>query len=161
MPSPRAKTLAHLQVLIAAATATAAATSTGCGKKKAERPEDPYGSSGYAVVDPLPPPTIEKPGVPPSTLYSGALKVTVSNQKGHSVYRLTVADGWDDVAFDDVESPAVTADQKKLKAKSKELIVTVNRGTPIVVRAHGEAGTFSVSVEADDAGTNVYVTLGR
>jgi hypothetical protein len=156
MPSPRAKTLAHLQALVAAATATAAATSVGCGKGKAERkPDDPYGSSGYAVVDPLPPPTIEKPVVPPALLYTGQVKVTTKTEKGgRTVFRLTPSEAAPDLVFDDVVSPATVVKKEQI-AKTRELVVTVEKTSQIVVRAHGEGGTFTVTATADDAGTNV------
>ena len=158
--SPRAKTIAHLQALVAAATAAAAATATGCGKGKAEKkPEDPYGSSGYAVVDPLPEPSIiQPPIVPPSLVYTGRVKVTIKQEKGgKTTFRLTP--DAPDLVFDDVVAPTSVV-KRETVAKTRELVVTVEKTNEIVVSAHGEAGAFKITASVGDAGA-VTVTLSQ
>jgi len=160
--SPRAKTLAHLQMLVAAAT-------VACGKKDADH--------GYGVVDPMPIPTAVRDAAPLPPPVSAAreyadhvsLKVTKrAGNEGTTRYRFVIT-ARPDLVLDEALPPVlplVLGKPENIKTNPNEYVLEIvaprgDAGLAAIgthVRMHGEAGVVDVYVEWKNEQTIVNVS---
>jgi hypothetical protein len=159
--SPRAKTLARLQVLAAAAAVAA------CGKKDADR--------GYGVVDPMPIPTAimdaEPPKISPARHYADHVSARVTKragENGSTRYRFVVTPK-PDLRLDHAEPLAAPLELGKPDTGSSspdEMLFEIvaprsDAGLPPIgmhLKMRGAAGMVDVWVEWKDGQTIVNVS---